>query len=356
MAVLNLYRNKLKHNYKRLVKLLGKEDRQLSIVTKLLCGNRLFLSEVLDLGPKQVCDSRLSNLKTIKEINPKIETIYIKPPAKSAIKNLVKYADVSLNTQYETIKQISREAQKQKKLHNIIIMVEMGDLREGVLKSDLIQFYSKVFKLKGIKVIGLGTNLNCLYGVMPSQDKLVQLALYREIIQLRFDKKLPIISGGSTVVLPLIKKKLVPKEVNHFRVGEGLYFGADLFDDKTLSGFYSSVFELKAQIIEIGKKPAIPEGEFKENPSGELFEIDEKMYGKSSYRAIIDIGVLDVNPDFLQPKDKNMKIVGSSSDMIVIDLKENPDNLKVGNFIHFDMKYMGVLSLMNSRYIEKVVV
>jgi predicted amino acid racemase len=356
VAVLNLYRNKLKHNYKRLQKALKKDGRHLSIVTKLLCGHELFLKEVLALGPQQVCDSRLSNLKTIKKLNPKVETVYIKPPAKGAIPNLVRYADISLNTQYETIKLISKEAQKQKKIHNIIIMIEMGDLREGVLKSELVNFYGKIFRLKGIQVVGIGTNLNCLYGVMPSQDKLIQLALYREILQLRFEKKIPWISGGSTVVLPLLKKKLVPKDINHFRVGEGLYFGADLFEGSTMPGYYSSVFELKAQIIELEKKPMIPEGEMKENPSGEVFEVDESLYGKTTYRAIIDIGVLDVNPDFLTPKDHDFEIIGSSSDMIVIDLKGNEENLKVGDFIRFDMKYMGVLSLMNSRYIEKVVI
>jgi predicted amino acid racemase len=356
MASLMLYRNKLKHNYKRLSKLLAKDDRQISIVTKLLCGNKLFIDEVLQLGCKQVCDSRLSNLKTIKKLNPKIETVYIKPPAKNQIKNLVSYADISLNTQLETLKLISREAQKQKKIHKVIIMIEMGDLREGVMKEDLIKFYSKVFKLKGIKVVGLGTNFNCLHGVMPSQDKLIQLSLYSQIIELKFKKKIPLVSAGSTVVLPLVKKKLVPKEVNHFRIGEALFFGADLFENKTMSGFYPSVFDLRAQIIELEKKPYIPDGNLQENPSGQSFEIDDNLYGKSSYRAIVDIGLLDVNPDFIFPKNKNYQIVGGSSDMLVVDLKDNPDQLKMGDLIDFDMKYMGALSLMNSRYVEKLVV
>ena len=286
MATLKLYRNKLRHNYRQLNRMLSKKDRRLAVVTKILCGNKLFLEEVLALKPKQVCDSRLSNLQTIKESDPKVETIYIKPPPKSSIKKLVRYADISLNTQLETIKLISKEAQKQKKIHKVIIMIEMGDLREGVLKKDLVQFYSKVFRLKGIKVIGLGTNLNCLHGVMPSHDKLIQLSLYQQIIALRFNKKLPIISGGSTVVLPMLKKNLIPSDINHFRIGEALYFGANLFEGTTFKGFYPSVFELDAQIIEIERKPYIPDGELQQNPSGESFEVDEKLYGKETFRAI----------------------------------------------------------------------
>jgi predicted amino acid racemase len=356
MATLKLYRNKLKHNYQCLNRLIHSSKIEMAIVTKLLCGNKLFLEEVVNLGNNQICDSRLSNLKVIKQIDPKTETIYIKPPAKNTIPSLVKYADISLNTQYETIKLISKEAQKQKKLHKIIIMVEMGDLREGVLKKDLVSFYQKIFKLKGIKVIGLGTNLNCLHGVMPTADKLIQLGLYKQIIELKFKQKLPLLSGGSTVSLPLIKRKQLPSEINHFRVGEALYFGADLFNGGTLPGFYDSVFELNTQIIELSQKPHVPEGEIKENPSGELFEVKDEMYGKYSTKAIMDIGLLDINPDFLIAEDDDIEIVGASSDMLVIDLGKNTSDYKVGDIIKFKMKYMGALSLMNSYYVEKVVV
>lgn len=331
-------------------------DIQLAIVTKLLCGNKLFLEEVVKLGNNQICDSRLSNLRVVKKIDPKIETIYIKPPAKNSISALVRYADISLNTQYETIKLISKESQKQKKIHKIIIMVEMGDLREGVLKNDLITFYQKVFKLKGIKVIGLGTNLNCLHGVMPTADKLIQLGLYKQIIELKFKQKLSLLSGGSTVSLPLIKRKQLPREINHFRVGEALYFGADLFNEGTLPGFYDNVFELNAQIIEVARKPHVPEGELKENPSGDLFEVQDEMYGKISCKAIIDIGLLDINPDFLIAEEEGISFVGASSDMLVVDLGSNSNEYKVGDMLKFKMKYMGALSLMNSSYIEKVVV
>src|SRR5690606_13508596 len=281
------------------------------VVSKLLCGNKIYLKELIDLGIREIHDSRISNLKTIKKLCPEVQTVYIKPPAKRSIRSIIEYADVSLNTEYYTLKLLSDEAVRQNKLHKVIIMVETGDLREGVMGDRLVDFYSSVFELPNLEVVGLGTNLNCLHGVMPSKDKLIQLSLYKQIIELKFDKKIPYISGGTTVTIPLLKKKLLPHEINHFRVGEALYFGADLFTGKTLAGMYPNVFDLCAQIIEIAEKPMLPSGELKENPSGEMFKIDEKMYGKHSYRAIIDIGLLDVNPDFLTPLDENIKIIGA---------------------------------------------
>lgn len=90
---------------------------------------------------------------------------------------MVKFADVCLNSELETIRMISEEAVRQDKPHKIIIMVETGDLREGVMGGNLVDFYEEIFELPKIDVIGLGTNLNCLNGVMPSTDKLIQLSL-----------------------------------------------------------------------------------------------------------------------------------------------------------------------------------
>lgn len=356
MATLKLYRNKLKHNYKRLNKYFTQHDVNWAVTTKLLCGNQLFLEKVLELPVQQICDSRVSNLKIIKKIDPNIDTIYIKPPPKNIVESIVKYADVSLNTELETIKLLAKVARKYKKVHKIIIMIEMGDLREGIMGSKLIPFYEKVFKLKGIKVIGIGTNLNCLHGVMPSQDKMIQLGLYKQIIELKFNQKLAVVSGGSTVTIPLLLRKQIPKTINHFRVGEALFFGADLFTKGTIKGMFPSVFQLSAEIIEICEKPKIPNGVLEENPRGELLEIDEDDYGKFAYRALLDVGILDVDPKYLYPVDSDIQVVGASSDMIVIEIPKKSKIYKIGQHIKFNLKYMGALSLMNSKYIDKVVI
>lgn len=356
MAFIELDKKKLQHNYQFLEELMHSHKKSWAVVTKLLCGNKLFLKELLELGPKEACDSRISNLRTIKEINPEVQTIYIKPPAKRSIKNIVKYADVSFNTELDTIKMLSKEAQLQKKTHKIIIMVEMGDLREGVLGKDLIDFYRSIFKLPNIEVTGIGTNLNCLNGVLPSQDKLIQLSLYEQLIEATFDKEIPWVTGGTSVILPMLNYGQVPEGVNHFRIGDTLFFGNDIINEAPYEGMKEGVLKLYSEIIEITEKPKIPIGEIAENPSGETFEIDKKDYGKSSYRAIIDVGLLDISTDFLIPTDSKISFIGASSDMVVIDLGETSLDYKVGDLVSFDLKYMGALSLFSSDYIEKVVV
>lgn len=354
MAFVTLSKSSLNHNYQFLQKLFGENAIEWAPVLKMLCGNEKYLEYILTLGNEQVCDARLGNLKTIKKIAPHKETIYIKPPAKKIIPDIVKYADVSFNTEYITIKWLSKEAVKQNKTHRVIIMIELGDLREGIMGEHLIDFYRKVFKLPNIVVVGIGSNLNCLSGVMPSKDKLIQLSLYEQLIEAKFGKKIVGVSGGSSVMVPLLMKGLVPKGVNHFRIGETLFFGIDLFENKTIDGMQDDVFLLHSEIIEITEKPAMPYGEMEANPSGDVFEIDENEYGKLQKRAILDIGLLDISKiDYLYPFDKELNFMGASSDMLVLDVTNTSKEYKVGDVVPFKLSYMGALGVMNSNYIEK---
>lgn len=354
MAYLTLNNKNLKHNFNFLDNLFRKNVKDWAVVSKLLCGNENYLRLLVEMGAKEICDSRISNLKKIKKIDPSVETVYIKPPAKRSIKNIIRYADASFNTEFQTIRWLSEEAQKQGKLHKIIIMIELGDLREGIMGEHLVEFYGKIFQLPSIRVTGIGANLNCMHGVMPSQDKLIQLSLYKQLIEAKFNRKIPWVTGGTSVVIPLIFRKQIPAAINHFRIGESLFFGNNLFNGETIKGMRTEVFKLHAEIIEITEKPKIPIGVLDLNPSGENFEINEEDYGKKSNRAIIDVGVLDIaDAKFLIPDDPTVQIIGGSSDMMILELGRNHKNYRVGDLITFKLKYMGALRLLNSDYIEK---
>lgn len=353
MAFLKLYKDKLKDNFDFLQEQFRENGVAWGVVSKLLCGNELYLKELIDLGVREIHDSRISNLAKIKEINPEVQTVYIKPSSKRNLAQMVRYADVSLNSELDTIRWISEEAGRQGKTHKVIIMVETGDLREGVMGDHLIDFYAQVFELPHMEIIGLGTNLNCLNGIMPSADKLIQLCLYKQIIELKFNKKIPWVSAGTSVTLPLMFNKQLPKGVNHFRIGETLYFGLDLFEEKVIEGMHGDVFKLYTEIIEMQEKPLLPSGTLAANPQGETVEIDQSLYGQSSFRAILDIGLLDVDPKYLILDDGEFEILGASSDMLILNLGKNPRGYKVGDVIKFRLKYMGALAVLNSDYIEK---
>ena len=352
MAYITLDIQKLKKNYAYLEKLFSDNHIKWAVVSKLLCGNTTFLKELLKHNVTQICDSRVTNLKRIKSLNPTIETIYIKPPAKKSIKNIVRYADISLNTESSTIKLLDEEAKSQGKKHKIIIMIELGELREGILGKNLIAFCEKIFTLKHIEVVGIGTNLTCMNGVLPNHEKLLRLHTYKELIEKKFNKKIQYLSGGSSVTLPLIDINLLPLEINHFRVGEALFLGTSPYDNLPVKNMETDLFELNAEIIEITEKPYIPSGKLALNKEGESPAFDKNRIGKKSFRAIIDIGILDVDSNNLAFIDKTLSFVGGSSDMYVIDLGDNINDYKTGSLIKYTLNYMGILRILNSKYID----
>ena len=174
-----------------------------------------------------------------------------------------------------------------------------------------------------------------------------------EYIEAKFNKQIPYVSGGSSVTIPLIFQNLLPKGINHFRVGETLFLGTDVYNNTKFKKMHSDVFILYSEIIELIEKPVVPMGEMGTNVEGDSYEFDQTNIGETSYRAIIDLGLLDAETAHLEFVDKSLKLAGASSDMLVIDLDKNKKKYKVGDLLEFKLDYMGILRIMNSKYIEK---
>lgn len=362
MADLIIQTNKIKDNIKFLSHFFDKRNIHWSLITKVFSGDKEFLKNVLtpDVIEKidAVGDSRLTSLKNLKAVNPKMRTIYIKPPAKIYADEIIKYADISLNSSYTTIKALNEAAKKADKLHQIIIMIELGELREGVNRADIMDFYEKVFQLSHIEVIGIGSNLGCMYGVEPTYDKLLQLSLYKELISAKFNKELKFISGGTSITLPLIEKGIVPKDINHFRVGEAAFFGVSPLDNNQFEDLYIDTFEFTANIIELEEKKIVPDGIISHANVGHSAGFNEEDTHETSVKAILDFGMLDVDKNDIEFLDQELEFVGITSDMLVIDLGSNKNEAgkkkyHIGDKIYFKPNYMAVARLLNSKFIDK---
>jgi predicted amino acid racemase len=360
MAELVIKSDKIIKNVEKLNSLLFKHQVQWSLIVKVLSGHKDFLKKLL-FHPvvnqlHSVGDSRISGLKIIKEINPDIITMYVKPPAMDNIKSIISYADISLNSSFRTIEALNVEAGRQSKCHRIIIMIELGELREGILREKVVDFYKKVFELESIDIEGIGTNLGCMYGIQPTYDKLLQMSLYKQLIEAKFNTTLPIISGGSSITLPLVGKSSMPKNINHLRIGETAFLGTSPFDNNRFKDLSTDAFEYLGNIIELELKETFPDGILTEGNIGHIAETEQLDY-EQSYRAILDFGILDVDVEELKPKDKEIRFAGTTSDMSVYDLgpvqKDRKCRYKVGDKVKFTPSYMAVARLMNSKFIDK---
>ncbi len=219
----------------------------------------------------------------------------------------------------------------------------------------MLKFYDHVFQLSNIEVIGIGANLACLSGTVPSIDQLTQLILYRELLELKFKRMLPMISAGSSVVLPLLLQGKIPKAMNHFRIGEAVFLGTDLVNGGTLEGLRDDAILLEAEIAEIKEKSMIPLGETTARTPFETVNDTEVTPGQRGYRALVTVGQLDTDVSGLTPINPNYQIAGASSDLIVVNIGEERNGLQIGDSIKFKLKYGALLRLMSGKYLDKIV-
>lgn len=362
MAELQINIPEIRNNIKKLNRYLKKNNIKWSLITKVFSGDKEFLKLILtpDIikDIHSVGDSRLSSLKNLKEVNKDLITIYIKPPAHAYIDEVVKYADISLNSSFKTIQALNEAARKQNKIHKVIVMIELGELREGVNREQLTEFYEKTFNLSNIEVVGLGSNLGCMYGIEPTYDKLLQLSLYKEIIELKHGSKLELLSGGSSITLPLIERRIVPAEINHFRIGESAFFGTSPLENTKFLDLCTDTFNFYPSIIELEEKGIVPDGVIGDASIGHSADFEDGDLGKTTFKAILDFGLLDVDHEGLSSEDENLKFVGITSDMTVVDIGDNKDEngkkkYNVGDSLCLKPSYIAVARLLNSKFIDK---
>jgi predicted amino acid racemase len=347
--------NALQHNLGVIKGWMDEHPATWTVVTKVLCGDGDTLRALQLLGVRSMGDSRLENLEAIDRIVPDFESWYLRVSDLSSVARVARFSDVSLNSEIEVIRSLNMEAKKLDRIHKIIIMIELGDLREGILPGSLVKFYERIFELPHIEVLGIGANLGCLAGAVPNVDQFTQLVLYRELLELKFHRKLPMISAGSSAVLPLLLEGNLPRAINHFRIGEAIFLGTDLVNGGTLPQLRNDVVLLEAEIAEIKEKGLVPLSETAAMTPFESENEEDLSPGQRGYRALVSVGQLDTDITGLTPVDSRHRIAGASSDITVVNLGDAPNGLKIGGTIRFRVNYAAMLRLMSGKYVAKEV-
>ncbi len=339
---------KIKENTSIMVKECRGRGIEVAGVTKVFCGHKKIAEAMIEGGVSILADSRIENLKRLSGF--KLPKMLIRIPMLSQVSRVVKYADISLVSDLEIIKGLSKEALKQDKLHKIILMIDLGDLREGVFyEEELKNIVKGIIPLKGVSLYGVGSNLTCFGGVMPTRENLSRLVDIKRMIEADFNLRLNVISGGASGSTSLFDGDQLPIEINQLRMGSALTLGIGL-NDEPIEGLQHDAVRLVAEIVEIKDKPSVPIGEIGLDAFGLKPVFEEKGIRK---RAICALGKQDISPGHLSPYDSAIEILGASSDHLLLDITESAENYRVGDKIKFHLAYGGCLSAMTSSYIFK---
>lgn len=317
-------------------------------------------------GVKMLASSRIEHLKSVKEMALKtvdgvdMPTLLIRIPMLSEIEETVKYADYSLNSEMATLDALNEEAKRQNKIHKVILMTDLGDLREGwFYEEDLLAAALHAENdLENIELAGIGTNLGCVGSITPTGEKMEMLAARAETVEKAIGRELEIVSGGASSSLAPMFDGVMPSKVNMLRIGAGIPIGSNdqieyiyhIDETKELRG---DCITLEAQVVEMNIKPTYPIGEIGCNAFGQQIEYEDRGNRK---RAILGVGSADYG-DFCDiiPQLEGAFVWGASSDHTILDIEDVKQDIKVGDIVKFELRYTAVLNLTANNTVKQYV-
>jgi predicted amino acid racemase len=341
---------KIQHNTQSLVSLCEKYKIKVNGVTKATLGDPIIARAMKQGGASLIADSRIQNIQRMIEANIQGPFMLLRSPMMSEISAVVRWADISLNSELEAIKALGKQAKIQNKTHKIILMVEMGDLREGEMPEKLIDLLQSVKKIQNIELLGLGMNLTCYGAIIPTEEKIQTFSDICKKMEQKLGSSFQMISGGNSSTIPLLlSDRFVNPSITDLRLGESILLGRETVARTIIPGLHSDAFILEAEIIELKKKPSLPSGVVGEDAFGNkpIF-VDKGMI----LHALVALGHQDIgNYSDLIPVDPDIEILGASSDHLIINVKSK--NYKIGDKISFGLKYGALLAAYTSPFVQK---
>jgi predicted amino acid racemase len=321
-------------------------------VTKGTCGMPQVARAMLRGGVVGIAESRFENIRRLRDSGISCPIMLLRSPPPARAEDVVRNVDVSLQSELAVMWEISRIAERLGRVHDVILMVDLGDLREGIWPSELLPTVEEVMQLRGVRIAGLGTNLTCFGAILPTEENLGQLLAHAYKVERITGRRLEWVSGGNSSSLPLLLAGRMPEGVNNLRIGEAiLQGGRDTFLEEPWSALDRDAFLLSGELLEVKLKPSLPIGRSGLDAFGQKPEFTDEG---DRLRGIANIGREDVIVEGLQPINKGVRVLGASSDHLVLDLTDADPPLKVGDLIEFRMNYGALLAVMTSEYVEKV--
>jgi predicted amino acid racemase len=339
---------KIGHNVREMVRLYGAKGLGIIGVTKGVLGDPVIADIFVKNGISVLADSRIANLQKLREAGIRATRLLLRMPTLSEADAVVRHSDISLNSELAVIREISKTALSLGAQHKVILMVELGDLREGIMPQDLEEAVKETVSLKGVRLAGIGSNLSCLGGVKPDENNMSLLSSLAQEIEDKFKLQLEFVSIGCSTVYSWLKSVARAKKINSARIGDALLLGGRDLEEEGIPGLHYDAFALVAEVIESKVKPSVPYGEIGLDAFGTIPTFADRGIIR---RVILNVGRQDVLYTQLYPR-ADIDILGASSDHLIVDAKKT--NLGVGDEVEFDLDYGAMLQAMTSPYVAKV--
>ena len=342
---------KIKNNVRVMRELTQRGNVEMGIVTKSFTADRKTVEAVVQQGVDFLADARIENIKGYADLG--VPTLLLRITQPCEVEEVIRYASISLNSELSTIRKMSEEAKKQGKTHKIVLMVDLGDLREGIFfenEEEILSTAEEIYRLDNIELYGLGVNLTCYGAVIPKKDNLSILVELARKIEDKLGIKLPMISGGNSSSIYLIDKGELPEGITSLRIGEAFILGNETAYGQKIEGTVDDAVILQAQLVEVKNKPTLPIGEIGKDAFGQVPYYEDLGIAK---RGILALGKQDTDLDSMIPLDEKVSIMGGSSDHTIVNLTNSDTDYQVGDIVEFKLGYGALLKLFTSKYVDR---
>jgi predicted amino acid racemase len=343
---------KLRQNLDTLAAAVKGSGCSLMIVTKSFCADSCIVDMLLaHPSVDYLADSRTQNLKTYAGKGK--STVLLRLPQECEIPEVVRHADISLNSEIRTLGLLNEEAARQGKTHRVLLMIDLGDLREGIYFEDEDKIFAAVeaiLKMTSLEFYGLGTNLTCYGGVIPTAENLSLLTAWADRIHQKFGVRSAMVSGGNSSSYYLIGRGALPPGVNNLRLGEAFILGNETAWGSRIENTFADGVILEAQVVESQTKRSLPVGELGVDAFGQKKTFEDRGIIK---RAILALGRQDVDTENIVPEDPKAVILGSSSDHLMLDVSASETDYRAGDVLRFTLKYGALLRAFTGAYVSR---
>jgi len=339
---------KVGHNAQSLVGRLGARGIRVTGVTKAALGWPALARTLLAAGAHGLGDSRLANVEGLRQAGVEARITLLRSPMIGDAARVVRSADVSCNSEPLVMKALSVAAEEAGVRHGVLLMVELGDLREGVMPDDVERAARLVRDLPGLHLHGLGANLACQSGIGPDARNMAELTHLAGVAEAMSGDRLAVVSGGGSSNLEWALGGADVGRIDDLRLGEGILLGREPLHRTPIDWLHTDAFALVAEVIEAKVKPSLPWGTMGETafgPAGRPIDRGDRP------RAIVALGHQDTDPAGLVPPE-GMTVLGASSDHLVLDPGDH--QLEVGSEVRFAVGYSALVRAMTSPFVTRV--
>lgn len=297
-------------------------------------------------GAAELGTSRLEQVAKCRAAGVPGPWLLIRIPGLTELPDVVALCETSLQSEWPTLLALEEECLRQNKTHRVIVMADLGDLREGFWnKKELVDVCERVERdLPHVQLAGIGVNLTCYGSTKPTPEKMNELVGLARQVEQRIGRKLEIVSGGATSSFTLVHWGTMPAGVNHLRIGEAILLGKDLQVDwgiRDMDYLRMDALTLRAEVVEVKDKPTYPIGEFAIDAFGRKPVYEDRGIRR---RAILALGRADVGElESLIPREPGLTVIGGSSDHCIVDVEDCPRRLQVGDIVEFSLCYSHML-------------